>query len=588
MFLQCLVVTRALRRSLGALGLALLAGGWPLVSGAQTLPSGGIQRFLRDQQLRDAVEQQNQRQLQERQQQQAEPKPPAADNQLETTPAFLYASVRFQGSSVAWVAELDALAKPYLNRPVSLQELENLRVAIRDAYRAHNLLALVRIDPSGPKGGELVISITESRMGEVKIDGSMPHHLNDGIARATVLASVPRDSLLRLDKLTSALLKLNDLAGVRVRSTLQAGAVLGQTDVLLTVRDTDRSSGELNINNEINRFLGSADIDLTLIAANHLGRGEQLTLDGQWWLNSEATGSLGGSLNYQMPVTPDGGEINLYANYSSYRLLDELYAADSQGYSANGRIGFKQPFWRRPQLSLWGGISGEYNVYVDNLQTIEIRNKDSRVGRLSLTAEAQDSWLGTGLNTAYLQYSLGDLDRSGNPQDFQLDYDTAKTDGLFNKVSLIYSRYQVFSDRWQAKVFVQAQKGFNNLDGAEKLSLGYPNGVRAYPPGEAPGDSGFSGQFDLIYRATPDLAFVAFIDGGYIWRWTTPFLGSLQPNAYGLAGTGVGVDLGRSGEWLASLKLGIPIGSNPGSVDDTNADGYSQGLRVWGSLRFWF
>jgi hemolysin activation/secretion protein len=559
-----------------------------LSAAAQQLPSGGVQRFLRDQQLRDTIEQQNQRQLQERQQQNLTPNPSNGERQLETTPAFLYGSVRFEGASVAWLAELESLAKPYLNRPVSLQDLETLRVAIRNAYRAHNLLAVVRIDPSGVKGGVLVISITESRMGEVKIDSSVPHHLKDGIARATVLASVPHNSLLRLDKLTSALLKLNDLAGVRVRSTLKAGATPGQTDILLTVRDTDRSSGELNLNNEINRFLGSTDLDLSLIASNHLGRGEQLSLDGQWWFNNTATGSLVGSISYQMPVTPDGGEINLYANYSSYRLLDELYDSDSQGYSANGRIGFKQPLWRRPQLSLWSGISGEYNAYVDNLQTIEIRNKDSRVGRLSLTAEAQDSWLGAGLNTAFLQYSLGDLDRSGNEQDFLLDSNTADTDGLFNKISLIYSRYQVFSDRWQAKVFVQAQKAFNNLDGAEKLSLGYPNGVRAYPPGEAPGDSGLSGQFDLIYRATPDLALVAFLDGGYIWRWTTPFLGSLQPNAYGLAGTGVGIDLGRSGEWLASVKLGIPIGSNPGSVDDTNADGYRQGLRVWGSLRVWF
>lgn len=573
---------------LGRLALLLLIAAVPLEAAAQQLPSGAVQRFLRDQQLRDVIDQQNQRQLQERQQEQG--KPSAADNgqRLETTPAFRYSSVRFEGVSVPWAADLQALAQPYLNRPVSLQELETLRTAVRDAYRSRNLMALVRLDPSSGQGGELLITVSESRMGEVKIDGSSPHHLKDGIARATVLASMPSGSLLRLDKLTSALLKLNDLAGVRVRSTLQAGSAPGQTDVLLTIVDTDRSSGLLNINNEINRFLGSADLDLTLTAANHLGYGEQLSLDGQWWFNNANTGSLVGSLSYQMPVTPDGAEFNAYANYSSYRLLDELYSSDTHGYSANARLGFKQPLWRRPMLSLWGGLSGEYNAYVDNVQELEIRNKDSRVGRVSLLVEAQDAWLGTGLNTAFLQYSLGDLDRSGNPQDFTLDFGTAKTDGIFNKVSLIYSRYQVFSDRWQAKVFVQAQKGFKNLDGAEKLSLGYPNGVRAYPPGEAPGDSGLSGQLDLIYRATPDLAFVAFLDGGYIWRWTQPFTGSLQPNAYGLAGTGVGVDLGRSGEWLASVKLGIPIGDNPSSIDDTNADGYRQGLRVWGSLRVWF
>lgn len=577
-----------MRLSIHHLGAAAATFLLPLVASAQQLPSGGLQRFQRDQQLRDALEQQNQRQLQELQQRQSQPDEPGPDPSLETTPAFLYTAVRLDGVSVAWKAKLDALAAPYLNRPISLRDLETLRQAIRDAYRAHNLLALVRIDPGTLRGGTLVISITEARMGEVKINHSVPHHLNEGIARATVLASVPRQTLLRLDKLTSALLKLNDLAGARVHSTLQAGSGPGLTDVVLTISDTDRSSGELNINNEINRFLGTVDADLTLIASNHLGRGEQLVLDGQWWFNNVNTGSVGGSLAYQMPVTPDGGKINLYANINSYRLLDELYSSDSQGYSANARLGFQQPLWRRPRLSFWGGISGEYNQYVDNVQSVEIRNKDSRVGRLSLLAEAQDSWLGTGLNTAFLQYSLGDLDRSGNSQDFQLDFGTAKTDGMFSKVSLVYSRYQVFSDRWQSKIFIQAQKAFNNLDGAEKLSLGYPNGVRAYPPGEAPGDSGLSGQWDLIYRATPDLAFVAFLDAGYIWRWTSPYPGSFQPNAFGLAGTGVGLDLGRSGEWLVSVKIGIPIGSNPGSVNDTNADGYRQGPRVWGSLRVWF
>lgn len=554
---------------------------------AQQLPSGGLQRFQRDQQLRDAIEQQNQRQLQKLQQQTpAEPAGP--EKLLETTPAFQYTAVRFEGVTVAWATELQALAAPYLNRPVSLQDLETLRGVIRDAYRARNLLALVRIDPSGPRGGTLVITVTEARMGEVKINRSVPHHRNEGIARATVLASVPGNTLLRLDKLTSALLKLNDLAGTRVSSTLQAGPAVGQTDVVLTIRDTDRSSGELNINNEINRYLGTVDADLTLIAANHLGRGEQLVLDGQWWFNNVNTGSLGGSLAYQMPVTPDGGKINIDANTNSYRLLDELYSSDSSGYSANARLGFQHPLWRRPKLSLWSGISGETNRYVDTVKSIEVRDKNSRVGRLSLTAEAQDAWLGTGLNTAFLQYSLGDLDRNGNQQDFLLDTGTSRTDGIFNKVSLIYSRYQVFSDCWQSRIFVQAQKAFKNLDGAEKISLGYPNGVRAYPPGEAPGDSGFSAQWDLIWRATAELSFVAFLDAGYVWRWTTPYTGSFQPNAFGLAGTGVGLDLGRSGEWLASVRIGLPIGSNPGSIDGTNADGYRQGPRVWGSLRVWF
>jgi len=79
---------RRLRRTaihpLGALAAACFL---PLGAMAQQLPSGGLQRFQRDQQLRDAIEQQNQRQLQELQQQTpAEPAGP--EKPLETTPAF--------------------------------------------------------------------------------------------------------------------------------------------------------------------------------------------------------------------------------------------------------------------------------------------------------------------------------------------------------------------------------------------------------------------------------------------------------------------------------------------------------------------
>ena len=571
--------------------LSVVSGAALIETSAQELPSpsGAIERFERDQRLRDALDEQNRQLLKQRKELVSpEKKPQGPELPLDQTPAFQYDSVRFVGVSVERESKLQALAKPYLNRPISLQDLETLRRAIRDDYRTSNLLAVVTIDPSGPKGGVLVISVVESRLGDVKIDPQVRHHLNDGIAKAMVTASVPIGSLIRLDKLTSALLKINDMAGVSVRSTLERGSKEGTTDVLLTIRDKDRTSGLLNINNEINRFLGELDTNLTLTGSNLLGRGEQISIQGAWWGSDIGTGNLMGSLNASLPVTPDGGQLTLYGNYNNYRLLKELYTTDVNGSSSNIRLGFQQPLWRRPLKSLWASISAENNTYIDNIQTFEIRDKDSQVARLSFLGQLQDQFLGTGLNTAYFQYSLGNLDRAGNDNDLFIDGLTAQTNGTFNKLSLIFSRYQIFSDRWQAKIFIQSQKAFNNLDGAEKLSLGYPNGVRAYPPGEAPGDSGVSGQFEFIYRAAPKLSFVAFLDGGYIWRWTNPFPGSLQPNAYGLAGTGIGVDVGISGEWLLSAKLAFPIGTNPASINDTDADGLNQGMRVWASVRWWF
>ena len=134
-------------------------------------------------------------------------------------------------------------------------------------------------------------------------------------------------------------------------------------------------------------------------------------------------------------------------------------------------------------------MSANYNIYIDRVDDVETRHRNSKVGRLSLIGQHQDDLAGTGLNTVLAQVSYGNLDRSGNDFDYALDELTSETHGDFSKVSLLYNRYQVFSPRWQAKLLMQGQAGFNNLDGAEKISIGYPNGVRAYPPGEGAGDS---------------------------------------------------------------------------------------------------
>lgn len=560
-------------------------------------PSGGLQRFEREQNIRRQINEQNRQLLRD-----SETPQPAAPEQPGTIPfttptppttapeprSYRFERIEFSGVSVPWAGELQALAAPYLNTSLSLSQLEELRARIRDEYRRRNLLAVVTLPPQDTASGILRVQVLEARLGEVIISQDPPHRLRDRLARNAITAAVAPGSLLRLDKLTSALLKLNDLPAVTVSSTLRPGASEGLTDVVLRISEGKTVAVELSVSNEINSFFGSVDVDAVVNSRNLFGGGELLSIEGAWWGNAQDTGTVLGTLNFQMPVSPDGAQVSLYLNRSDYRLLRELYTDDFNGYTANARMGIQHPFWRRPTRSLWGGVSGEVNRYVDDIEDVNLRDRTSQVARFTAIGQLQDSFLGVGLNTAILQYSIGNLDRSANSFDFDLDAFTANTNGVFNKLLLILNRQQIFSSRWESRLFIQAQKGFNNLDGAEQISLGYPNGVRAYPPGEAPGDSGVTGQFDLIYRLLPNLALVGFFDAGFVERLTDRYDGALSPNTYGLAGGGVGFDLGTSGEWLASLRAAWPVGSNPGSFDGTDADGVDAGVRVWASLKLWF
>ena len=556
---------------------------------AQTLPSGNIQRIERDQNLQQRINELEENQIKEFEEEKNKNRNQDQLHPSQDQQTFNLHSLSINGASAQGIEKLiREQSRELLASAATVQKIEQFRHWIRQLYRDHQLLAVVSIDRAELFKGHLQISITESRLGKVTVNPQIKHHLNDHRAIAMIYSAIQPGHLLRLDKLTSALLKLNDLAGVSIHSKLQRGESAGTTNILLEVKDKDRNSGFAQINNETNRFLGELESELIINTSNNVGLGESFSLDGQWWGNGQGTGNLFGSGTLILPITNDGLKLNLYGNASNYRLLQELYTDNINGSSTSLKIGLKQPLWRRPKQSLWIQLDGDYNTYIDKIDSVELRNKSSKVGRLSLISQHQDRFLGTGLNTTLLQYSYGQLDRSKNEYDFHLDGLTANTHGDFNKIFLLYNRYQIFSPKWQAKLLVQGQSGFNNLDGAEKISIGYPNGVRAYPPGEGAGDSGVSAQSEIIYRASPLLSFSAFFDAGYVWRWNTPFQGGLQPNSYGLAGPGVGVKIGRSGEWLISGTWAFPIGNNPANENYLDVDGYDSGSRLWASIKLWF
>ena len=54
---------------------------------------------------------------------------------------------------------------------------------------------------------------------------------------------------------------------------------------------------------------------------------------------------------------------------------------------------------------------------------------------------------------------------------------------LLLKLNLLLNRYQMFRNSpWSLELLAQGQLAFANLDSVEKMSLGWPNGIRAYPP----------------------------------------------------------------------------------------------------------
>ncbi len=120
---------------------------------------------------------------------------------------------------------------------------------------------------------------------------------------------------------------------------------------------------------------------------------------------------------------------------------------------------------------------------------------------------------------------------------------------------------------------VSGQRASKNLDSSEKFSLGGANGVRAYPTGEASGDSGYLATAELRYTmsfaAVPGvLQPFVFVDSGGVTINENPF--AAGANDRHLSAAGFGLTWVRANDFQVKLTLAKRLGNQASTASDTD------------------
>ena len=135
----------------------------------------------------------------------------------------------------------------------------------------------------------------------------------------------------------------------------------------------------------------------------------------------------------------------------------------------------------------------------------------------------------------------------------------------FGKFNFAVNRDQTLAyfraDRLSLYGALSGQFAQNNLASIEKIYLGGPSGVRAYPVGEAPGDSGHIATLELRYSmplALPgvgqsDLGVALFRDTGWLTVNKNLWAGYSGPNQRHLSGYGASMSLHQRDRFLLKL-----------------------------------
>ena len=178
-------------------------------------------------------------------------------------------------------------------------------------------------------------------------------------------------------------------------------------------------------------------------------------------------------------------------------------------------------------------------------------------------------------------YTKGEVNLSGSPNEAS-DKIGANTQGDFNKIRFNLNRTQYLNSDYALRIKYAYQWADQNLDSSEKLYLGGPNGVRAYPVNEGAGAQGFLANLELTRNFQNNLQGKMFYDMGSIKQYIDNSSVNTDPNSLTLKGFGVGIDWTGPKNSVVSLNVARRVGKNPNpTVTGKDQDGSNKDNFVW-------
>jgi len=458
--------------------------------------------------------------------------------------------IRFSGNTVFAETSLQALVAGDIAPRMSIAALDALAARVKRYYRDQGyLVAQAWLPPQDISAGVITIAVLEGRIGQVQLD-------NKAALAATATAPITRmrvGDAVNTDRLEGPLLQLADLPGVQVRSTLRPGESLGASDVLVELLPDRAVTGSYDIDNFGNRYAGEYRLGASMFWNNPASLGDQASLRLQAGTHDYRYGRVG----YQLPLGAYATRVGAAVSGMHYTLGKAFAPLDAHGSATVGSLYVQQPL-RRGRTANWFATlqydSKRLNDAIDATRTSS--RKTAHETSLGVYGNFIDALGGSASNSLAINYVRGRLGM--DPASRQADQLTARSSGTFGKWTADYQRLQRLPGNWMLKLGANGQWTHGNLDSSEKLSLGGATGVRAYPQGEATGDSGYMASLELHHPFATQWDAFGFYDDGRVRINRRPW-SPTDNNHRHIAGYGAGVSWVRgpfSAQAFAAWKAG--------------------------------
>ncbi|BAY60911.1 surface antigen D15 domain-containing protein [Calothrix brevissima NIES-22] len=479
------------------------------------------------------------------------------------------------GSTVFSQAELDAVLKEFINKPITFPQLLEAADKITELYtqgcQAENkntdLPCYVNSGAYIPanqtfkvEGGVVKIQVLEGSLETIEIRGT--NRLNPDYVRSRLALATGKP--LNLKKLMQALqlLQLDPLIK-NISAELGNGINPGASILSVKVAEAKTFTVQVSLDNKRTPGIGSLERQIQLNQANFLGLGDGLSVG---YTNTDGSNSV--DLSYRLPVNARNGTVQFNYSYASSNVIEKPFnVLDIEGTSQEYGISFRQPLVETPTTEFAVGVSASH--------------RDSDVGFLQAQIGERLPFPSPGVSAdgttkvTILRLFQEWTQRSSQQVLAARSQFSFGIDALGATINQDAPDGQFFTWRGQAQwvrllapetlflLRTDLQIADRYLLASEQIGLGGQATVRGYRQDQILADNGFlvTAEFRYPVLRVPQvnglLQITPFFDFGTAWNISQPGRTNLNPDT--LASTGIGL-LWQQNNLTARFDWGIPLG----------------------------
>jgi len=261
--------------------------------------------------------------------------------------------IRLTGNAAISAQELASVTAPYVNRDLTSEDLEALRLALTHYYINKGYINSGAIIPDqSVANGVVAFRFVEGRVNDVEVSGTEhfdPEYFRSRLARGTE----PPFNVERLGREQQILLQSPLVR--RLNLELLPGLEPGEARLHADVLEANRFSLNAQIADDQSPTVGAVRGQLQGFAANLLGFGDILTAQ-----YGRSQGLNDGYVGYSVPIASDDTRVSVrYDRNGVVVVTPDLSPLNVTSSFSSIGVGLSRPIYRTPEQALTVGASLE-------------------------------------------------------------------------------------------------------------------------------------------------------------------------------------------------------------------------------------